>query len=275
MLPLPTWDHFVINTQDRLDDAADTFSKLGFQLTPRGYHSMGSANNLAIFGGNYLELIGVPPAGRESQQELLRSPVGLNGLVFGTDVSLDVAAAAKVAGVALLPAREFTRPVELADGTSEDASFRVVPLDGIGYGRVYFCHHFTRHLVWRNEWRRHRNGVVDVARAVIVSDQPDRTMQPYLQLFGADLVRQIPGGVRLVVGLGSLDVVIEAEAAAQFGEALPKADGRLTYMAALTFRTGSLDRARTAIGDAAANGPRGDLLVPAGKAFGAALEFVA
>jgi hypothetical protein len=274
MLPLPTWDHFVINAQDRLDEAADTFAKLGFQLTPRGYHSMGSANNLAIFGSNYLELIGVPQGGRESQQDLLGSPIGLNGLVFGTDVSLDVAAAARTAGVALLPAREFTRPVELASGTREDASFRVVPLDGIDYGRVYFCHHFTRHLVWRNEWRRHRNGVVDIARALIVSDLPDRTMQPYRQLFGADLVREIPGGLQLVAGLGNLDIVTAAEAAAQLGETLPHGDGRRTYMAALTFRTGSLDRARVAVGDAAVTGPRGTLLVPADRAFGAALEFV-
>jgi hypothetical protein len=274
MLPLPIWDHFVINAQDRLDEAADTFVKLGFQLTPRGYHSMGSANNLAIFGNNYLELIGVPQGGRESQQDLLRSPIGLNGLVFGTDVSLDVGAAAGTAGVALLAAREFSRPVELANGIREDASFRVLPLDGIDYGRVYFCHHFTRHLVWRNEWRRHRNGVVDIARAVIVSDQPDRTMQPYQRLFGVDLVREIPGGLQLVAGLGNLDIVTAAEAAAQLGETLTHADGRRTYMAALTFRTGSLDRTRTAVGDAAVTGPRGTLLVPAAKAFGAALEFV-
>lgn len=30
LLPLPTWDHLVINAQDRLDDAADTYRKLGF-----------------------------------------------------------------------------------------------------------------------------------------------------------------------------------------------------------------------------------------------------
>jgi hypothetical protein len=275
LLPLPTWDHLVINAQDRLDDAADTYRKLGFQLTPRGYHSMGSANNLAIFGTDYLEIIGVPPSGRELQKALLESPIGLNGLVFGTDASLDVVAAAKAAGAALLPPREFVRPVELADGSREDASFRIVPLDGIDYGRVYFCHHFTRHLVWRNEWRHHPNGVLGIARAVIVSDVPDDAMRPYRTLFGSDLVRAIPNGLSLAVGLASLDIVTRAEAVAQFGAALPDALDRNTYMAAITFRTASLDRAKAALGDAAQTGARDTLVVPAAKAFGATLEFIA
>lgn len=275
MLPLPTWDHLVVNAQDRLDEAAETCRKLGFQLTPRGYHSMGSANNLAIFGTDYLEIVGVPPHGRAQQQALLESPIGLNGLVFGTDVSLDIFAAAQAAGAALLAPQEFSRPVELADGRREDASFRVVPLDGIDYGRVYFCHHFTRHLVWRNEWRRHANGVLGVARAMIVSDAPDAAMRPYRTLFGEDLVSAIPNGLRLAVGLGNLDIVTPAEAAAQFGAALPGALGRATYMAAITFRVAAMERAKAALGDAALRSERGTWVVPASRAFGATLEFVA
>lgn len=274
MRPLPTWDHVVINAQDRLDEAADAYRRLGFELTPRGYHSMGSANHLTIFGTDYLEIVGVPPANRDRQQDLLNSPIGLNGLVFGTDVSHDVETAAQAAGVALLPSRQFTRPVELSDGTREDASFRIVPLDDIAYGRVYFCHHFTRHLVWRNEWRHHPNGVIGVARAVIVSDAPDETMAPYRRLFGDDLVRAVPGGFSLAVGLGQLDIVSHAEAAAQFGDALPDPLGRRTFMAALTLRTGSLRRAMAAIGSAARSGPGDSLIVPADLAFGAALAFV-
>lgn len=274
MLPLPTWDHLVINARDRLDDAAETYRGLGFTLTPRGHHSMGSANNLAIFGTDYLELVGVPPSGRETQKALLDSPIGLNGLVFGTDVSRDVATAAQAAGAGLLPPREFTRPVDLADGRHEDASFRTVALDGIDYGRVYFCHHFTRHLVWRNEWRHHANGVVGVARAVIVSDAPREAMRPYRALFGDDMVHDIPNGERLVVGLGNLDIVTPAEAAAQFADALPALD-RPAVMAAITFRTASPAAAKAALGDAAIDGPQGQLLVPAARAFGAALEFVA
>jgi len=39
MLPTPTIDHVVINVQDRLDEALETYRRLGFTMTPRGYHA--------------------------------------------------------------------------------------------------------------------------------------------------------------------------------------------------------------------------------------------
>ena len=47
--PSPILDHIVIDVRDRIDEAALRFGALGFQLTPRGYHSLGSSNHLAIF----------------------------------------------------------------------------------------------------------------------------------------------------------------------------------------------------------------------------------
>ena len=50
VFPVPTLDHVVINARDRLDEAADTYQRLGFTLTPRGHHSVASMNHLAVFG---------------------------------------------------------------------------------------------------------------------------------------------------------------------------------------------------------------------------------
>ena len=60
MLPVATLDHVVINARDDMDRAADIYRRLGFTLTERGYHSLGSMNHLAMFGTDYLELIAVP-----------------------------------------------------------------------------------------------------------------------------------------------------------------------------------------------------------------------
>jgi hypothetical protein len=60
-LPVPTIDHVVVNVRDRLDQGAQAYRRLGFTLTPRGYHSLGSMNHLAIFGTDYLELIAARP----------------------------------------------------------------------------------------------------------------------------------------------------------------------------------------------------------------------
>ena len=62
-LPVATLDHVVINARDDMDRAADIYRRLGFTLTERGYHSLGSMNHLAMFGTDYLELIKSDPMG--------------------------------------------------------------------------------------------------------------------------------------------------------------------------------------------------------------------
>jgi len=276
-LPLPTLDHVVINVRDRIDDAQAAFQRLGFTLTPRGYHSLGSMNHLAIFGTDYLELIAAPP-GDTNRPEILGSPEGLNGLVFGTEDSNGVHAALSAAGVKVLEPRQFTRPVDLG-GMSEDATFRTVrlPEDGtVPDGRLYFCHHLTRHLVWRDAWRQHPNGVVAVARAVIMSHDPARWGSLFGRMFGPDAVRGTDGGIALAVGLSRFDVVTQPRLAEMFGDAAPDPAGRTDMMAALSFRTTSLDSSASAlaVGGVIARRDPGRIVVPARAAFGAVLEFV-
>ena len=84
-LPAATLDHVVINARDDMDRAADIYRRLGFTLTERGYHSLGSINHLAMFGTDYLELIAVPKGATTGRMDLLNFPFGLNGLVFGSE----------------------------------------------------------------------------------------------------------------------------------------------------------------------------------------------
>ena len=86
-------------------------------MTPRGYHTLGSMNHLAILGSEYLELIAAAP-GETRRAEILAAPFGLNGLVFGTENSAGVYAALHEAGVPVEPPLEFSRPVELAEGST-------------------------------------------------------------------------------------------------------------------------------------------------------------
>jgi hypothetical protein len=276
-LPVPTLDHVVVNTHDRMDEAAACYERLGFLLTPRGHHTLGSINHLAIFGTDYLELVGVDPAAATNRTDLLNYPVGLNGLVFGTEDAHAVHAALDAAGVPVAAPNAFSRPVALSGGT-RDATFwttRVKP-EAAPYGRVYFCQHGTRDLVWRDEWRRHPNGVIGIVRAVIGAADPLAAAALYRTMFGSDAVREIEGGVSLAVGLSRFDIVSPATLAAQFGDGGGEARG--DHMAALTFRTVALDRAEQALragSVAAARREPGRLIVPASAAFGAILEFVA
>ena len=276
VLPTPTLDHVVVNARDRMDEAAACYRRLGFELTPRGRHTLGTINHLAIFGTDYLELIGLEPGVESVRGDILRAPFGLNGLVFGTEDSLRLYDALKQAGLAVAEPVEFSRPVEMPNG-KEDARFRVVRMEpsAAPYSRVYFCHHFTRHLVWRDEWRRHANGTVGVARAVICAADPDATAELYRRMFGRDAVRPMAGGFTLTVGMSRFDMLSPAAVAEGFGDALPDAAGRAIYPVGLGFRVRRLDDTQRALDR---NGvrlvrERARLVVPASEAFGATIEF--
>lgn len=269
----PTLDHVVVNTHRDIDAAADAYRRIGFTLTPRGYHSLGSVNHLAIFGTDYLELIGLPASGG-GRQDLLDWPLGLNGLVWGSEDADATHAAISAAGVPVLPAQSFTRPVELPDGP-RDAAFRTVRLtnDTTPAGRLYFCQHFTRDLVWRDEWRQHANGAVGVAAMVFTAADPTRLAGLFGRLFGPHAVRAIPNGARLTVGLTDVDVVTPAECARRFGAAAAPWDARAETIAVMVVRTFSMDRAAAALHGIATERHGDCLVVPPAAAFGAAIAF--
>ena len=55
-------DHLVINVKKEMDEAYKLFSQLGFLLTPRGFHSLGSINHAMMFnhytGNRSIKLLG-------------------------------------------------------------------------------------------------------------------------------------------------------------------------------------------------------------------------
>jgi len=277
-LPVPTLDHVVINARDDMDHAADVYCRLGFTLTERGYHSLGSMNHLAMFGTDYLELIAIPKSASSGRLDLLTYSAGLNGLVFGSEDSAVTYAALVKANLPFDAPVEFTRPVKY-EGGQGDARFRTVRMKGgvVPYGRIYYCHHFTRELVWRDEWRHHANGTVAVVRALIVEPDPSAAAKLYADMFGTDSVRDITGGKTVIVGNSRFDIVTEPTLKAEFGASVPEAEGRKAYMAGLSFRTTSLAKAARALHAGKIEGVMQDknrVVVPAKQALNAVLEFV-
>lgn len=273
---IPTLDHAVINAQHRMDEAQARFARLGFTLTPRGYHTLGSMNHLAIFGTDYLELIGARE-GDPERTDILGWPCGLNALVFASDDSARTFTMLKAAGVPIREPVEFSRPVELADGTKRDAVFRTVrlPHESVAAGRLYFCQHFTRDLVWRDEWRVHPNAVLGVDSALIAARDPETMGALFRAMFGPDAVRTIPGGLRLYAGLSKVDVLTFDALERIYGDALPDAEGRETFMAGLVFRVRLLAATMMALRDGKIDAKlgQGRIVVAAREAFGAMLVF--
>jgi hypothetical protein len=247
-LPRPVLDHLVINARARLDAAEACYRQLGFGLTPRGYHTLGSINHCAIFGTDYLELVGIGTHVPNPRIELLRFPEGLNGIVFATEDAATLYATLSAAGAPVQPPQDFSRPVQLADGMHE-ARFRTVQVkpEAAPYGRVYFCQHFTPELVWRDEWRKHENGATAIGRAVILATNPDKTAMLYRQLFGAAAVNPVRDGFSLDARNATLDILTKAWGVRAQGE---------DQLLGVTFHTRGAKK-----------------IVPAAEAFGAVLEF--
>ncbi|ANW35374.1 hypothetical protein KvSKV_14990 (plasmid) [Ketogulonicigenium vulgare] len=182
MLP---FDHGVINTLGEMDQAAARYTSLGFALTPRGYHTLGSINHLAVFGDTYLELLGYAPGERSKRAELWVHPPGLSGLALRPDDAAALHTQMVARGLAVEPLKDFSRPVEV-DGATCDAAFRTFQLDRglIANGRFFFCQHKTPELIWRAADQQHPNGAQNIRAAYIAANNPQVVL---------DLLAQTPG----------------------------------------------------------------------------------
>jgi glyoxalase-like protein len=274
----PVLDHVVINTLDRLDEAAEQYRRLGFTLTERGHHSLGSSNNLAIFGTDYLELLGFLPGNEGKRAELWTHPPGLTGLVFKSADPDLVYAAMRERGVPVAEPMRFARPVALPGGPL-DARFGVVRVTGdeVQNGRTFFCHHFTPELVWRPEWQGHPNGATGIAEVLIAARDPAHTAAIYERMFGPGLLAQVAGGVAFRAGPTTVAVLDPATAAQRTAGAAPAGADGSDRMVALTVKTGSLAAARSAVetgGVPFGARPGGGIVVPHRHASQVALAFV-
>ena len=276
-------DHAVINVLYRMEAAVARFRAFGFTLTERGHHSLGSINHLMMFDTDYLELVGLAPDAERIRQEVADSPVGLNGLVFGTDDADRLYRRLCANGVPVEPPLAFSRPVTV-DGVAHRASFRTVRVarDHAHGGRVYFCEHETRDLVWREQWRHHRNGVHALAGFVIVLADPAREAARYQGIVGGTPRHFSADESELVLGAFTIAFMAPLRYSERFGASACDDGGRDAFMGALSLRTTSLARVRECLAgaDDMAGGPpkarfsAARITVAAASAFNTVLEFV-
>ncbi|ALS60344.1 MULTISPECIES: VOC family protein [Pandoraea] len=278
-IPAPVLDHVVINVKGELEASVDTYRRLGFALTERGHHSLGTSNHLAIFGENYLELLGYEAGKSTARPDVTQAPLGLTGLVFKTQDSHALHAGLEARGVAVETPAEFFRPVRLPDGTTQDARFRTVRLSTelVRNGRTFFCHHFTPEHVWRDEWREHPNGVTDIVGFVIASPNPAVTAALYDRVFGPGvLTASGHDGYALQAGRARVQFVTPAEAERRFGKVETTQDGSERNVA-LILRTRSLAQVLATLKENRVPSTTladGSVLVAAADGFHVALQFI-
>lgn len=278
-MPVPRIDHVVIDVGDRLDEAARLYRGLGFSLTEPAQHSLGSCNQLCVFGRDYLELLS---PGSGSRPDLAGFPVGLNGLVFALKGADAVHDELRARGIAVQPVQRFSRNVDLPGGARGEARFNVIRVEPrtVFDGRVYFCEHVTPEMIWRPEWQAHPNGAIALARIALSARFPDAIAESFDRMFGA-------GAVERAARSDSPHVLRSSEAAVEIWPrdtlarlldvAMPDPAGRADHIALLGIRVRSLDVTKDML---RTNGIRnvrtepGRILVSPAEAMNVALEFV-
>ena len=194
-------DHVVILTRD-LERAHDTYLRLGFALTPRGYHTLGSQNYCIMFERDYVELLAIPKPHPAFQyfSDFLAKGEGLAAIALATDDANAAHDELGAGGIRADPPLDFSRPVMLADGTF-DAAFRVVqlPVAQTPGSRMFLCQHFTRGVVWRPEYQHHAVGATAIAALAVVADEPHASAASYAAIFD-DLPTPIDEGLLVATG---------------------------------------------------------------------------
>jgi Glyoxalase-like domain len=238
-------DHVVINTLFDMDRSAALMSQLGFTLTPRGYHSLGSINHLVMFEHDYLELVGLPSGTDVLRRDVLESPRGLNGLVFQAS---DVDACQRTlrdSGLAMLEPQSFSRPVAI-DGVEHLARFRTVRTapELFEAGRVYYCRHYTPELVWHRPWMSHPNGVRALSELVVVTSNVEVDAPRYAKAAQSSAERQGDDWTIALSGGFRLTMISPARYRERYGEQCIAADDRKSFFGAIVFDAPELGRLR-------------------------------
>src|SRR5579864_9274830 len=227
-------DHVVINTLFDMDRAVALMSQLGFTLTPRGYHSLGSINHLMMFEHDYLELIGLPSGTDVLRKDVLESPRGLNGLVFQAKDIDTCQRALRDGGLAMLEPQSFSRPVTI-DGVEHLARFRTVRTapELFEAGRVYYCQHDTPELVWHRPWMSHLNGVRGLRELVVVTSNLEADGSCYAKAAQASLERQGEDRIVALAGGFRITLIPPARYRDRYGELGIKMDDRHSVFGAI------------------------------------------
>lgn len=268
------FDHAVLNLHYDLDAGEELFNSLGFQIAPRGYHSLGSMNHLIVFETNYLELIGLDPSNPNPRKELLDWPIGLNGLVYGSD-DVDVTQARlRSQQLPVLEPKAFSRPVTV-DGVETEARFRTVHMDPGFFpaSRLYFCEHLTPNLVWHAAFMQHANTAMSLKRLMVAADDLDVQSGRLARAVGA---KPDPDN-RVDIGGTRIDFNSKQRLTTLYGDSV-RLEGSLPRVVGMSIGVRSLDALKASLDSRWAGKliapDRHRLIVPAAECFGVMLEFL-
>ncbi|WP_245663652.1 VOC family protein [Nocardia arthritidis] len=287
--PIDAIHHTGILTRD-LDGLERRYLDLGFTLSPRSRHLLSArpgepptpgctANRCALFGGAYLELLGIVDESAPDPWHTKAMADEYEGFRLLNLETGDAESARRQLAAAGVPASgvlDLEREVETEDGIRVVRA-RAVHVDPRSTPEALLgvAQHLTREYVHQPRYLSHPNGARAIAAVLIVGADAefDAIVERYSRVLAVAAVRKGPLTV-LEMGAGRLELVRASEAPAVLpGEPAPAP----SYLAAMTIAVHDPAVARDIVGNAGVPVRETDegFFVSARDAYGAGLFFVA
>jgi len=207
-------DHVVVVVRD-LDGAAGIWRRLGFTVSPRGTHSahMGTGNYTIMLGEDYIELLGVlTPTDRNlPTRKYLERRQGIERAAFTAVSAAGLADELKAKGFnPVIGPLDFSRPVDRADGSKTEASFRTTQwpvVERPGDLRLFACEHLTREAVWLPELVTHANAAARIDYIELLARDPKASAEHMARLIDQPAGMEADGSYRIRSGGNRADFI--------------------------------------------------------------------
>ncbi len=182
-------DHIVVAVED-LEQAGESFSRLGFTVSPIMHQTTGLSNRLIMFQNTFIELM----SGFENLADNMgmltnfknlaeRREGGIALSFFSADTESDYAELLN-RQIDMTSPQSFTRPVPLPDGTSGEVhatvSMSIYPqAPALNF---FICTQHRPQFVWIPEWQQHANTARNIAGLTYIATEPTRN-RPFVEAF--------------------------------------------------------------------------------------------
>ena len=209
-----------------LDRGRDVYTRLGFQLTARSFHSgsrakgspvepWGSGNHCAMFREGYLEIIGLTdPDMYSTVKDMVARYEGLHIVAIGCGDADAAYAEFQKAGAPVEMARALERDAAFGPGDKETrrAKFRnmYVERQKFDEARFIFIEHLTRDVLWQPHLLDHPNGAQALEAIYFVVPDPEATAAKFAPLF-SERVENLHGVVKLTLDRGTMWLTSQAQ----------------------------------------------------------------
>ncbi len=279
----PKLDHVVVGVVD-LDKARQTFTDLGFVLSPRMTHPFGTGNSLITFGDTYLELIAVVDEDNLygigcEVKTLIEAREGCARYAVASDNVEVLQAALDNAGLNTSAITQFERDVPVSETKNLIAKVSVFDFEQkeTPYAHMFFCQQHRPEAIWIPEWCDHPNGALNIRAMTIVSNDPRKYFySTFFEVFGKECVQSEADVVSVKTSTAVIEVLTPQRFQNDYGISLNNQSGFAHYVAAIKIAVEDLTVLKRYVDNANLGGvvlSNGSLLVPAEKTNNLFIEF--